>query len=142
VGTGAAAKADDALRPDDMNLVYNAKSIPAALMSAALNEQDLLCRVFGRCRHGAAIDREVADLIDGEDSEDGDRLGLPGDRKFTYMRYNADLSRDGLDALGLTEIEPENVQKMDSVKHIKDLQAIGQAVAHRDVNRAHFDGFL
>ena len=54
-----------------MNLLYNAKSIPAALMSAALNEQDLLCRVFGRCRHGATIDREVGDLIDNGDGAIG-----------------------------------------------------------------------
>ena len=140
VGTGTAAKADDALRPDDMNLLYNAKSIPAALMSAALNEQDLLCRVFGRCRHGATIDREVGDLVDNGDG--GDRLGLPGDRMFTYMRYNAELSKKGLTDLGLGAIRPENVQKMDSVAHIKDLQAIGQAVAERDVNRSHFDGVL
>src|SRR5258708_35793270 len=109
VGTGTAAKADDALRPDDMNLPYSAKSIPAALMSAALNEQDLLCRVFGSCRHGAVIDREVKDLIDGDGD---DRLGLPGDRMFTYMRYNAELSTAGLTALGLPKIRPEDVQKM------------------------------
>ncbi len=30
-----------------MTLLYNASSIPAALMSAALHEQDFLCRVFG-----------------------------------------------------------------------------------------------
>lgn len=33
-----------------MNLLYNAGSIPSALMYAALNEQDLLCRAFGACR--------------------------------------------------------------------------------------------
>jgi hypothetical protein len=139
VGTGAAAKADDALRPEDMNILYSAQSIPAALMSAALNEQDMLCRVFGRCRHGATIDREVGDLIDrGVD----DRPGLPGKRMFSYVRYNADLSKRGLTDLGLPgRIKPENVQKMDSVKNIKDLQAIGQAVAKRDVNPSHFDGF-
>lgn len=140
VGTGTAAKADDSLRPGDMNLLYNAKSIPAALMSAALNEQDLLCRVFGRCRHGAGIDREIEDLIDDGDGDD--RLGLRGDRMFTYMRYNADLSEGGLTALGLPEIRPEDVQKMDSVDHIQELQAIGQAVANRDVDAAHFKGFL
>jgi hypothetical protein len=138
VGTGAAAKADDALRPEDMNILYNAQSIPAALMSAALNEQDLLCRVFGRCRHGATIDREVGDLISGGV---GDRPGFPGKRMFSYVRYNADLSKQGLTDLGLPKIRPEDVQKMDSVKHIKDLQKIGQAVA-RDVNPSHFDGFL
>jgi hypothetical protein len=141
VGTGTAAKADDMLRPGDMNLLYNAKSIPAALMSAALNEQDLLCRVFGRCRHGAGIDREVENLIDVK-GDAAERLGLPGDRMFTYMRYNAELSAAGLTALGLPKIRPEDVQKMDSVKHIRELQAIGQAVAERDVDRSHFDGFL
>jgi hypothetical protein len=138
VGTGTAAKADDTLRPDEMNLLYNAKSIPAALMSAALNEQDLLCRAFGRCRHGAEIDREVGDLIE---PDRGDRPGLPGNRLFTYLRYNADLSKEGLDALGLAKIQPEDVQKMDSYDHIDGLQEVGQAVA-RDVNRSHFDGFL
>ncbi len=78
VGTGTVAKADDTLRPGDMNLLYSAKSIPAELMSAALNEQDLLFRVFGRCRHGASIDREVGDLLDNGDGVDGP--GLPGER--------------------------------------------------------------
>jgi patatin-like phospholipase/acyl hydrolase len=138
VGTGTAAKSDDTLRPGDMNLLYNAKSVPAALMSAALNEQDLLCRVFGRCRHGAPIDREIGDLIDTGD----DKSGLPGERMFTYLRYNAELSGAGLTALGLPEIRPEDVQKMDSVEHIKELQSIGQRVAKRDVSAAHFEGFL
>jgi uncharacterized protein len=135
VGTGAAAKEDDSLRPDQMNVVYNAKSIPAALMSAALNEQDLLCRVFGRCRHGGLIDREIGDLID-----DGE--GLSGDRKFTYLRYNADLSAIGLAGLGLPDVRPEDVQKMDSVDHISDLQKVGQRVAELEVSKAHFAGFL
>jgi hypothetical protein len=138
VGTGTAAKADDALRPGDMNLLYNAKSIPAALMSAALNEQDLLCRVFGRCRHGAPIDREVGDLIGRGDDEPG----LPGEPMFTYMRYNAELSAAGLAALELPDIRPEDVQKMDSVAHKDELQLIGQRVAERDVAAAHFNGFL
>ena len=40
---------------------------------------------------------------------------------FTYMRYNAELSKKGLTDLGLPEIRPEDVQKMDSVAHIKEL---------------------
>jgi hypothetical protein len=75
-----------------MNLLFNANSVPAALMQAALTEQDLLCRVFGRCRHGAPIDLEVGDLRRGE--------GLLEKRLFSYVRYNAELSRGGLDALG------------------------------------------
>ena len=98
VGTGTAAKAADTLRPDDMNLLFNATSVPAALMSAALHQQDLLCRVFGRCRHGANLDDEVGDLI-------ADRDALPGARLFSYVRYNAELTRAGLDALGLCDIQ-------------------------------------
>lgn len=135
VGTGWAPKADDSLRPGEMNLLYNLTSIPAALLSAASNEQDLLCRVFGRCRHGAMIDREVGDLID-------ETRGLPGERMFTYMRYNAELTAEGLAGLGLPDIRPENVQRLDSTDHMGELQQIGQRVAERDVKSSHFDGFL
>jgi hypothetical protein len=111
-------------------------------MSAALNEQDVLCRVFGRCRHGAMVDRELGDLIDREQGVGERQLGLPGERKFTYVRYNADLSATGLAELGLPDIGPEDVQQMDSVDHIEELQKIGQRVAERDVTSTHFAGFL
>jgi uncharacterized protein len=133
MGTGTSPKADDHLRPGAMNLVFNANSVPAALMSAALNEQDLLCRVFGRCRHGAPIDMEVGDLMHG--------AGLLEKRLFSYVRYNPELSRRGLHDLGLDDVVPENVQRLDSVQHIGDLRRVGQAAAH-DVAVEHFAGFL
>jgi Patatin-like phospholipase len=133
VGTGTCPKADDHLRPDAMNLLYNANSVPAALMHAALTEQDLLCRVFGRCRHGAPIDVEVGDLMHGR--------GLLDERLFSYVRYNAELSRRGLDDLGLPELVPEQVQRLDSVEYVSDLRRVGQAAA-RDVVVEHFAGFL
>lgn len=133
VGTGHAPDANKDLGASDMNLLYNAGSIPGALMSAALHEQDTLCRVFGRCLVGDAIDLEVGDLCD---------TTAPGGRNlFTYMRYNAELTRSGLAALGLDDIEPKAVQKLDSIAAIGDLQRIGRAVAQR-VDRAHFSGFL
>jgi hypothetical protein len=133
VGTGAAAKEDDRLRPGQMNVLFNATSIPAALMSAALNEQDLLCRVFGHCRYGAWLDREVGALCEPQHW-----LTTP---YFAYVRYNADLTRTGLAQLGLGSIKPEDVQQMDSVEHIADLQAVGTAAAS-SVKEAHFNGFL
>jgi patatin-like phospholipase/acyl hydrolase len=135
IGTGAAANANAHLSPDQMNLLYNASSLPSALMYAASNEQDMLCRVFGRCLHGGEIDQEVMDLM-------GD-IGpgsLPG-KHFTYLRYNADLSRKGLDDLGLPHIEPASVQQMDSVQYISQLQEVGQAVA-KEVDLAHYAPFL
>ena len=67
--------------------------------------------------------------------------GVLKDRLFSYVRYNAELSRSGLDDLGLTDVEPEDVQRLDSVQHIPDLRRVGQAVA-RDVAPEHFAGFL
>ena len=60
---------------------------------------------------------------------------------FTYVRYNAELSRKGLDKLGLTGIKPADVQKLDSVAHIKELQEVGQAIA-KNVNKEHFSKFV
>jgi uncharacterized protein len=133
VGTGTTPKADDSLQPGRMNLLFNANSVPAALMCAALNEQDMLCRVFGRCRHGAPIDREVGDLMRGR--------GLLEERLFSYVRYNVDLSRQGLDDLGLGDLVPEQMQRLDSVKHVGGLRRVGLAAA-REVDPAHFAGFL
>jgi uncharacterized protein len=102
-------------------------------MHAALTEQDLLCRVFGRCRHGAHIDSEVGDLKQSK--------GLLDERLFSYVRYNVELSRRGLDDLGLPDVIPEEVQRLDSVEHINDLSRVGQAMAD-DVAVEHFAGFL
>jgi hypothetical protein len=142
VGTGASADANDDLVPGQMNLVYNASSIPSALMFAAANEQDFLCRVFGKTMHGAMLDREVGDLISPADPLPGGRVPGPVHPKlFTYMRYNADLSRRGLDKLGLPDVRPEDVQQLDSVDHVSELKEVGQAAAGA-VAREQFAGFL
>ena len=135
IGTGAAARANENLSPEQLNIIYNASSIPSALMFAASNEQDFLCRVFGNCSNGAELDREVWEMK-GENGK-----GPISPKLFTYMRYNADLTRNGLDTLGLQHIEPESVQQMDSIEHIPELQEVGRAVA-REVDIAHFAGFL
>jgi hypothetical protein len=135
LGTGAAADANKDLTPEQMNLIYNASSLPSAFMFAAANEQDFLCRVFGKCLHGSVLDREVWDM-QGPNGQ-----GPVSPKLFTYMRYNADVTREGLDALGLQHIEPGNVQQMDSVDHITELQEVGRAVA-KQVNIDHFAGFL
>jgi predicted acylesterase/phospholipase RssA len=133
VGTGTSPYANADLRPDEMNVLYNATSIPSALMFAALNEQDFLCRVFGKCLAGDPLDREVGDMI-------GKRGPLQA-KLFTYVRYNAELTREGLDELGLNDVEPTNVQQLDSVEFVKDLQRVGEAVAERKVKAEHFAGF-
>jgi len=132
IGTGTSPKANQDLTPEDMNLVYNATSIPSALMFAALNEQDLLCRVFGDCRHGDVLDREVGTLIGAK--------GPVEPKLFTYLRYNAELTREWLDEHGLDHVSPRDVQRLDSTAHMDELRQVGEQVAAQ-VSAAHFAGF-
>jgi uncharacterized protein len=90
IGTGTSPKANQDLAPEDMNLIYNAVSIPSALMFAVLNEQDLQCRVFGECRHGDELDRDVGTMID--------KRGPADPKLFSYVRYNAELTAQWLGA--------------------------------------------
>jgi hypothetical protein len=78
IGTGITrAKVSETLRRYVSALSY-AAVVPSGLMESISKEQDMLCRVMGRCLHGSAIDSEMGDLMD-----------LPNNPKaFTYVRYN------------------------------------------------------
>ena len=134
VGTGTAPSANADLQPGQMNLLYNASSIPSALMFAALNEQDFLCRSFGDALVGDELDREVGDMIG--------KKGPVKEKLFTYLRYNAELTREGLNALKLPKIQPEKVQQLDAIDAIPELQQVGQAVGKLKVKPQHFDRFV
>ena len=117
----------------DLDLQAAPEAYGSALMFAALNEQDFLCRVFGKCLAGDLLDREVWDMIG--------KRGPVQPKLFTYVRYNAELTRAGLDAVGLDDVEPANVQQLDSVEFVRDLQRVGQAVAQKNVKAEHFADF-
>jgi len=68
--------------------------------------------------------------------------GPSGEKLFTYLRYNADISGSGLAALGLGDLDPHELRRLDSVEQIPGLQAVGRAVAARDVRAEHYQGFL
>ena len=133
IGTGTNPHTNARLRPGQMNLLYNTAAIPAALLEANLYLQDFLCRVFGRCLAGDPLDSEVGDMVT--------MRGPVEPKLFTYLRYDTELSREGLDRLGLPHIDPEHVQPLDAVEHIAELQEVGRAVA-RQVQPAHFARFL
>jgi uncharacterized protein len=133
VGTGNTPRIDPSLSTAKMNLLFNAQTIPGALMYGAQNQQDMLCRAFGRCRFGDALDREIGDLK---------QTKAPGGRSlFTYLRYDADVSARGLTDLGVSGVEPEQVQVMDSVQYVPQIQMVGQALGRR-VQAGHFAGFV
>jgi uncharacterized protein len=136
VGTGASSLANPELKAGDMHLLYNAGSIPSALMNAASAGWDMACRTLGRCRFGAPIDREFGDMVTAEDAANSTVPKL-----FTYMRYNPELSTQGLEGLGLGHIQPANVQELDSVDHIPQIQEVGTAYAAKHVSIEHFKDF-
>lgn len=131
VGTGTSPGENYSLKPEEMNILFNATKIPSALMYAALNEQDFLCRVFGDCVAGHILDREVDTMSDS--------VGPLRHKLFRYARYNAELTKEGLSALGCGDIDPKDVQKLDSIDAVPSLQRIGKLVAQRRVDQSHFN---
>lgn len=132
VGTGEIASTFEDLLPDQMHLLFNAQHVPEALMIAAQRQQDLLCRMHGRCLAGEPIDGEVGDLI-------GERSAWPA--HFTYCRYNLRLSPASLAAVGLSHIPVSHLSPMDSVAHIDELAEAGRAVGKARVKAEHFRAF-
>ena len=137
VGTGSAISAGSY-----DNLLEAAKGLPNNLLYAMQVDQDINCRTVGRCTYGAAIDRELKFMIP-MDSE-GNIIPLTQDTKrhFLYVRYNADLSREGLDEMGLVDIDSDDVRQMDSVKYIHELESVGKATAKQQVKMDHFGKFV
>jgi len=131
VGTGTNARANEGLKPGQMNLLFHATRIPAALMFAALNEQDFLCRVFGECVFGDPLDTEVGNMAGS--------IGPLREKLFRFVRYNGDLTQSGLAELGCGDIISERVQKLDSVAAIPELRRIGRAIAEQKVKPEHLN---
>ncbi len=134
VGTSCAAFARPNLQADDLWLGDHAKNVPRALMNAACAGWDMACRMLGECRFGAPIDREIGDMVSATDATTSNWTGA---KQFTYVRYDPDVSQTGLEALGLGNVQAENVQVMDSVKYISDIQRVGEAYAKKHVTLSH-----
>jgi hypothetical protein len=148
VGTGSAPKTDAEVFGGGKNAISNLVYFPAALMYGAAVDQDINCRIIGRCIHGGAydkalgrcdtqIDREIGDLVIRD--KDGAPIPIDEDQghQFLYARYNAELSTEWLNKRGLDDVDPANVSKLDSIEYIDDLVRVGQALAN-EVQVEHF----
>lgn len=137
VGTGSAADTWPDLSAGDMNLLHYAKNLPGALMNAASAGWDMACRTLGACRFGGEIDREFRDMLMTDD-----RMNSSCPKLFTYVRYNPELTRGGLDALGLTRLDPASVRRLDSVDNIADIRRVGESYAERQLSLGHLAPFV
>ncbi len=125
------------------NILETLKELPGNLMYAMQVDQDINCRTVGRCCYGAPIDRELGDMI----PLDNNGKILPQDsdaaRHFSYVRYNADLSVEGLADLKLSDIDSDNIRKMDSVENIALLRKVGEVAGKKQVDvKKHFGKFI
>ncbi len=137
VGTGGAAKARLDLKAANMHLLYNATTLPGALMNAAAAGWDMACRMLGDCRFGGPIDREFGSML----GQPGQPPNWSGPKLFAYARYDPDVTSEGLTALGLASIDAQALQEMDSVKNMPDIQRVGRTFARRHVSLDHLHGF-
>ncbi len=140
-GTGAAPDPVANEEAEERGLVGLARSLPGSLLYAMQIDQDINCRAVGRCSFGAPIDRELGDMIPRKADGTTEPLTTDTGREFLYVRYNARLDDVGLHALGLPDISPAEVQKMDSVDFIDELSRVGQAAA-RQIQPGHLGTFL
>jgi len=151
VGTGAAESLGATAAAPNKNIVSTMAGLPGELMYSIQVDQDINCRTIGRCTYGAHLDREILDLVprqlvEGMSMEEqykAPQIPLPTGlgRQFLFARYNANLSRSGLDRLGFQTIDPAIIQKMDAVENIPALTDIGRA-AGECVTAAHFGPFI
>jgi uncharacterized protein len=136
VGTGSAPRpGPDASHPTRSFIEVGA-SIAGEMMNGMAYDQDINCRTVGRCVFGPVLDREVGDLVPPESLSKG--LG----RHFLFARYDPSISKEGLEELGLDDIDSGNVAKLDSVEAIDDLLRIGRRYAEMHLNtEKHFGKF-
>jgi hypothetical protein len=133
VGTGTSEKAQPDLRAGDLTLLDYATAVPEALIHSAAVQNDYLCRVLGDCRYGPALDSEIGDLVGG--------AGLLREPLFSYVRYDAETDPTSLEALGVTHLEAERLDRIDGVDFIDEMSEFGRAIGGV-VDPAHFAGFV
>ncbi len=131
MGTGSAPKLGATVDDPDTNVVGNLLNTLSAVMNQAQFDQDINCRSVGRCTYGLELDREFSDGVPRDAA--GKKIPLTQDlgRAFLYARYDAALTRKGLDDLGLSDIDPDDVAKLDAVEHVDELFEIGKKVGER-----------
>jgi len=144
VGTGSGPIVGPEADDPETNALAAVSNTLSALMSQASVDQDVNCRVIGRCAFGGLIDRELGDLVPTDNAAPPQLLPLEVDtgKLFLYARYNAELTPEGLASLGITDIDANDVRKMDSVEHIDDLARIGKAVADKHFDLRHLGSFV
>lgn len=87
------------------------------LLYCTVREQDVLCRTFGECITGDAIDEELGNMI-GPSA----RILPP---LFTYHRVNVALNEQGLRSIDCAGVDPATIRPVDCVDQVGSLCEVG-----------------
>lgn len=130
VGTGSERARLKKAEAEQVHMLDQAAFVIPALLGSVAVEQDLVCRVLGRCVCGDPIDSEVGSLAGP---------GLLGDaeKKFTYVRYNREFTPKETDLLFR---ETGQRFSLDNLALIPFLQKVGREYAAAHVKAEHFPG--
>lgn len=109
----------------EQNLLGQAMSVPAALISSAQWIQDLLCRQHGECRHGAPLDSELGDMIRENPHA-----------AFLYSRYDRTVDDADVEAAKLVS---KKGFTLDNIELMDFLGEMGADYAEKNVRIEHFD---
>jgi len=128
IGNGRSRTGDALFLPKEMNMLYAARQVPKALMDGISVQQDMICRVLGRCLHGEPIDSEIGDLVNLLGSE------CMLAKQFSYVRYNRTFTPEAIAEIRKATgsgFEIDNLRLMDV------LTELGAKYAREHVDESH-----
>ena len=99
--------------------------VPLALIQGCTWQQDYLCRVLGECIFGEDLDGEIEGLV---------REKLPGERLFSYVRYNRSYKMEEVVEFLRSR---QHFTQIDAVSAIPILRDVGRIYAEKNVKLEH-----
>ena len=139
LGTGFDAATVPAGKASCYNLLNWARYAIKELMNDANLQQNVLMHLIGQPPAGRApttVAEATAARATGvptDDALDFVGSGSGADKALTYQRITVSLTRERLNGLNLSDIDPSKVDEMDAVDQIGNFQRIGQAIAKEQV---------
>jgi hypothetical protein len=130
VGTGRSRVSLSKEKARNIHLLDAARYVIPALLDGMSVDQDLLCRVLGKCDYGEEIDKEIRDLVPEEQG-----LGSLETRRFRYVRYEHRFLPREVEMMKTTR--KHDPLGMDNLAVIPVLMEIGQKFAESNVHAAH-----
>jgi patatin-like phospholipase/acyl hydrolase len=148
LGTGFSPTTIEEGSAANYELIDWAQYMLQELMNEANLQQNVLMRIIGeRPPQDVSVAAEIASSSATAGTPSPSALvqlsqGLGNNKLLTYQRITVGLTRQRLDQLGLPDVDPQKVRKMDAVDQIPNMQRLGQAVAKEQVHMERLTDFF